>query len=120
MILQDIDKAMLTPLRDGTFDGTVSNNPWHQVDVVMKQFLWHTVMKQPLVEGGDGLPRRVMLPMPFLTKDTIDTEAAHMWGGSVAFTDMPLGKWEYWPVLDTTSVGLPTPTIEDRKRLLGY
>jgi ABC-type sugar transport system substrate-binding protein len=120
VILQDIDKAMLTPLRDGTFDATVSNNPWHQVDVVLKQFLWHTVLQQPLTEDGSGLPRRVMLPMPLLDKDTIDTEKAHMWGGTVAFTDMPLGKWEYWPVLDTTSIGLPTPTIEDRKRLLGY
>lgn len=120
VILQDIDKAMLTPLRDGTFDGTVSNNPWHQVDVVLKQFLWHTVLKQPLVDDGKGLPRHVMLPMPFLTKETIDTDAAHMWGGTVTFTDMPLGKWEYWPVLDTSSIGLPTPTVEDRKRLLGY
>jgi ribose transport system substrate-binding protein len=120
VILQDIDKAMLTPLRDGTFDATVSNNPWHQVDVVVKQFLWHTVLQQPLVDSGAGLPRRVLLPMPFLTKDTIDTKAAHMWGGTIAFTDMPLGKWQFWPVLDTSSINLPTPTLEDRKRLLGY
>lgn len=120
VILQDIDKAMLTPLRDGTFDATVSNNPWHQVDVMMKQFFWHTVLEQPLTDDGKGLPKDVFLPMPFLTKDTIDTQAAHMWGGTVAFTDMPLGKWEYWPVLDTKSIGLPTPTLEDRKRLLGY
>lgn len=120
VILQDIDKAMLEPLRDGTFDATVSNNPWHQMDVLVKQFLWHTVLKQPLTTDGTGLPRRVMLPMPFLTGETIDTPAAHMWGGTVAFTDMPLGKWEEWPVLDTTSIGLPVPTLEDRKRLLGY
>jgi ABC-type sugar transport system substrate-binding protein len=120
VILQDIDKAMLTPLRDGTFDGTVSNNPWHQVDVVLKQFFWHTVLQQPLTDDGSGLPRRVMLPMPFLDQGTVDTEKAHMGGGTVAFTDMPLGKWEYWPVLDTRSINLPTPTVEDRKRLLGY
>jgi hypothetical protein len=33
---------------------------------------------------------------------------------------MPLGKWADWPVLDTKSIGLPTPTIEDRKKLLNY
>jgi ABC-type sugar transport system substrate-binding protein len=120
VILQDIDKAMLTPLRDGTFDATVSNNPWHQMDVLVKQFYWHTVLKQPLVTSGSGLPKTVFLPMPFLTKDTIDMQKAHMWGGTVAFTDMPLGKWNEWPVLDTTSIGLPVPTLDDRKRLLGY
>lgn len=125
VILQDIDKAMLTPLREGIFDATVSNNPWHQMDVALKQFFWHTVLKQPLQEGdassGDvKLPKTVWLPMPLLDKDTIDTEAAHMWGGTVTFTDMPLGKWEYWPVLDTSEIGLPTPTLEDRKELLGY
>ncbi len=120
VILQDIDKAMLAPLRDGTFDGTVSNNPWHQMDVVVKQFLWHTVLKQPLVAEGAGLPRRVLLPMPYLTGKTIDTPAAHLWGGTVAFTDMPLGKWNEWPVLDTKPVSLPVPTLADRKRLIGY
>ena len=120
VILQDIDKAMLTPLRDGTFDSTVSNNPWHQIDVLVKQFLWHTVLQQPLVTEGDGLPKNVLLPMPFLNGETIDTPVAKMWGGTVAFTDMPLGKWDQWPVLDTSSIGLPTPTIEDRKRLLDY
>jgi hypothetical protein len=43
-----------------------------------------------------------------------------MWGGTIAFTEMPLGKWADWPVLDTKSIGLPTPTIEDRKKLLNY
>ncbi len=125
VILQDIDKAMLGPLRDGTLDYTVSNNPWHQMDVVMKQFLWHTTLKQPL-ESGDAisgkikLPRNVLLPMPFLTGKTIYTPAGLMWGGTVAFADMPLGKWDYWPVLDTREIGLPTPTVADRKRLLGY
>ncbi|MDQ0394437.1 sugar ABC transporter substrate-binding protein [Labrys monachus] len=125
VVLQDIDKAMLAPLRDGTFDYTVSNNPWHQIDVVVKQFLWHTVLKQPLADGDAisgkvKLPRRVLLPMPMLTGKTIDTDAAHMWGGTVAFTDMPLGKWNEWPVLDTREMGLPTPGLDDRKRLLGY
>jgi ABC-type sugar transport system substrate-binding protein len=125
VVLQDIDKAMLTPLRDGTFDYTVSNNPWHQIDVVVKQFLWHTVMKQQLNEGDAisgkvEFPKHVLLPMPLLTGKTIDTDAAKMWGGTVAFTDMPLGKWNYWPVLDTREIGLPTPTMDDRKRLVGY
>lgn len=54
--------------------------------------LWHTVLQQPLVDDGKGLPKDVFLSMPFLTKDSIDTLAAHMRGGTVAFTDMPLGK----------------------------
>lgn len=125
VILQDIDKAMLAALRDGTFDYTISNNPWHQMDVVLKQFMWHTVLKQKLADGDAAsghvkLPRWVQLPMPLLTGKTIDTVAAHMWGGTIAFPEMPLGKWAEWPVLDTSKIGLPTPTITDRKRLLGY
>ncbi len=125
VILQDIDKAMLAPLKDGTFDYTISNNPWHQIDVAVKQFMWHTVLKQPLADGDSTtgavkLPKWVQLPMPLLTGDTIDTPAAHMWGGTIAFTEMPLGKWEEWPVLDTSKVGLPTPTMADRKRLVDY
>lgn len=122
VILQDIDKAMLAPLKDGTFDYTISNNPWHQMDVALKQFMWHTVLKQPLA-GGEGaakLSQWVQLPMPLLNGETIDTTAAHMWGGTIAFTEMPLGKWNEWPVLDTTEIGLPTPNMTDRKRLLGY
>lgn len=120
VFLQDIDKAMLQPLRDGIFDGTVSNNPWHQMDVAIKQFFWHTVLKQPLEDAPGKLPKNVLLPMPFLTGETIDTPTAHLWGGTVAFPEMPLGKWDYWPVLNTTEIGLPTPTLADRKRLLGY
>jgi ABC-type sugar transport system substrate-binding protein len=125
VILQDVDKAMLPPVRDGTFDGTVSNGPWQQADVVIKQFLWHTVLKQPLQDGDPlagkvDLPRKVLVPEPFLTGKTIDTKAGQLWGATIAFTDMPLGKWTYWPTLDTTSIGLPVPTLADRKRLVGY
>jgi len=125
VIFQDIDKSMLPELRKGTFHATVSNEPWHQMDVAIKQLLWHTVLKQPLGEGDYRtgkvqLPKTVILPMPLLTKDTIDSPAAIVRGGSVAFTDIPLGKWEEWPVLDTSEIGLPTPTAADRKRLLGY
>jgi ABC-type sugar transport system substrate-binding protein len=125
VILQDIDKAMLPALRDGTFHATVSNNPWHQIDVMVKQFMWHTVLKQPLGEGdyrtqNVKLPRTVLLPMMLLDKNSIDTPEAQVFGGTVAFTDMPLGKWNEWPVLDTSKIGLPTPTLADRKQMLGY
>jgi hypothetical protein len=60
------------------------------------------------------------VPEPFLTDKTIDTKAGQLWGATIAFTDMPLGKWTYWPTLDTTSIGLPVPTLADRKRLVGY
>jgi ABC-type sugar transport system substrate-binding protein len=123
VILQDIDKAMLAPLKDGTFDYTISNNPWHQIDVALKQFMWHTVLKQPLADAASGdakMPRWVQLPMPLMSGETIDTSAAHMWGGTIAFTEMPLGKWEQWPVLDTSKIGLSTPTMADRMRLLKY
>ena len=57
----------------------------------------HTVVKQPLAEG-DANSGTVKAP----------------------FTFTPLGESDEWPVLDTTEIGLPTPTIEDWKRLLGY
>ena len=126
VVLQDIDKAMLPPLRDGTFDYTLSNGPWHQVDVIVKQVLWHTVLKQPLAEGDAKsgnvkLPRNVLIPSPLLTGKTDRyTPRRIVGGGTVAFPEMPFGKWDYWPVLDTTKIGLPIPTLEDRKRLLGY
>jgi ABC-type sugar transport system substrate-binding protein len=125
VVLQDIDKSMLNYLKEGTFDYTVSNNPWQQIDVLTKQLLWKTVLKQPL-NDGDAFsgkvvrPRGVNLPMPFLSGDDIQTKKAQLFGGTVAFTDMPLGKWELWPTLDTTEIGLPIPTIEDRKKLLDY
>lgn len=125
IVLQDIDKAMLARLRDGTFDATVSNEFWHQIDVMLKQFFWHTVLKQPLLEGDAlsgkvQLPKTVLLPELFLGPKTINSPKAKLWGGTVAFTDMPLGKWDLWPILDTAEIGVPLPTLADRKRLLDY
>ena len=106
-------------MRDGVFDYTLSNGPWPQIDLVMKMFLWHTVLKQPLGDGAD-LPKDVYLPMPLLTGEQLYTPEGQLFGASVAFADMPLGKWDVWPVLDTTSVGYPVPTLAARKTLLGY
>ncbi|MCB1494348.1 MAG: sugar ABC transporter substrate-binding protein [Bauldia sp.] len=119
VFLQDIDKSMLGGMRDGVFDYTLSNGPWPQIDLVMKMFLWHTVLKQPLGDGAD-LPKDVYLPMPLLTGEQLYTPEGQLFGASVAFADMPLGKWDVWPVLDTTSVGYPVPTLAARKTLLGY
>lgn len=120
VVLQDIDKSMLNGMRDGIFDYTLSNGPWPQMDLVMKMLIWHTVLKQDLVSGADKFPKDVYLPMPLLNGEQLYTSEGQMFGASVAFADMPLGKWHVWPVLDTEEAGYPMPTLADRKRLLGY
>ena len=119
VVLQDVDRTMLDGMRRGIFDYTLSNGPWPQMDLVMKMFFWKTVFGQELGAGPD-FPKDVLLPMPLLRSEQFTTAEGRIFGGSVAFADMPLGQWDIWPVLDTTEAGYPMPTLADRKRLKGY
>ena len=40
--------------------------------------------------------------------------------GAVYWAGMPPAEWDIWPVLDTTSVGIETPTKALRMQYQGY
>jgi ABC-type sugar transport system substrate-binding protein len=125
VITNDVDKVAINALRKGWFHAVGGTESWHQIDIVIKQLLWHTVLGQPLQDGDyrSGkvkLPRKVVLDIPLITKDNIDAKEVQLYGGTIVFTDMPMGRWDLWPVLDTSSIGLPTPALADRMRLKGY
>ena len=45
---------------------------------------------------------------------------AQMYGVTPVWPYLPAKRWNLWPVFDTTELGISTPTVAERKELLGY
>ncbi|MFC1956885.1 sugar ABC transporter substrate-binding protein [Chloroflexota bacterium] len=64
------------------------------------------------------LPKRLVLPTTLLTADNYETKYQH--GVIATYQLLPPTQWDIWPVLDTTALGVPTPTLDLRKEYAGY
>ena len=58
------------------------------------------------------------LPMAVVTAENIET--IKIFGATPCYVWMPAGQWDLWPVLDTSDIGLSSPTVEMREQLKGY
>lgn len=122
-ILQDTDSPAVKATEDGSVDGFTTSEPWHQCDVIVKAAFLQAVLGQSL--PTDWFPS----PMVVVTMENLYTEK--LFGATYIYPLMP-DDYNLWPVMDTTKGlmdgntykeipgGLPTPTVEMRKQLLGY
>lgn len=109
VICQDVDIVAIEQLRDGYFDAVGSGEPYHLIDPLIKVALHQVILGQDVAD-------EIWVPLTLITKENVDT--VRMFGATVVFTDMP--KTAPIPVLDTTEIGISTPTVEMRKELMGY
>ena len=95
---------------DGLVDGVSSHGPRDMLDTVTKISLILTVM-------GDSVPKDNPINMILITPDNVHTGT--VLGGLAAWP--LLGQaYDTFPVLESTAIGSPTPTLADRKDKLGY
>ena len=104
------NSILMDEMVKGNIDACASFGGWHQVDACVKLAFTSIVLGQPV-------PKVVDIPLFLLTGDTIKTEQMF---GAVYWAAMPMNQWDLWPVLDTTSLGLETPTKAMRMQLKGY
>jgi len=111
----EANTVLVEAMDDGYIDATGSHGGWTQVDTVCKLAFTHLILGQPV-------PRDVPIPYFCLTREdihTLDSDYARTFG-AVYWAAMPKGQWDLWPVLDTTSFGVQTPTKAMRMELQGY
>jgi len=120
-------------MEKGNIDYIGTHGPWDQCDLLPKVILWNTVC-------GVEMPQNIVPPMWLLDASTLNNPDNFMFG-ALYWTQLPMGKWELWPILDfsepgslvlrpehltdfyygpTTPWQLRTPSIEDRKANAGY
>lgn len=108
--LNDCDTIALEQMDAGYVDCFLANFAPHLADVPLKLMFHKVVLRQ-------SVPQDVVLPMNMVTPKT---SRDLVYGVSVAYPRLPYEKWDLWPVLDTTEIGIETPTKEMRKELCGY
>ena len=106
----DYDVVLMDWFKDGYVDFLGAHGPWDLVDAGVKLGFQNIVL-------GQSVPRIVDLPMDAFTLEELYT--TKMFGAVRAWTEMP-ADCDLWPVLDTTEVGIETPTKEMRMQLQGY
>ncbi len=110
-VTNDIDSSVVDGIRSGTVDACGSHGPVDLVDIAYKLLLQKMVLKE-------SVKKSVTPPMVAITNENLETE--RVFGVTPAWPLMPSGDWDEWPVLDTTSIGIETPTVELRKAAVGY
>jgi len=126
---------VMAEMEKGTIDYVATHGPWDQCDLIMDLILWNTVC-------GVAVPQNVVPPMFVLDKDLLNNPVFFdSYFGALYWTQMPMGKWDLWPVLDYSKPGclqlrpehieglyygsstpwqVTTPSIADRKANVGY
>jgi ABC-type sugar transport system substrate-binding protein len=110
-VTNNADPAICRMLEEGIADGMGSHGPWDLVDCSVQLLLTSVVLGKPI-------PDYTPIPMVLVTHDNMDS--IQQFGVTPAYCLMPWEKWDLWPVMDLTSLGIETPTVAMRKELLGY
>lgn len=106
----DVERAIAQGMRDGVVDAAGTHVSWELCDIAIKQMFTSLILGKPVAI-------RVPVPMYLVTIDNLETIS--LFGGAL-YCEMPVTEWDLWPVLDTTSVGVETPTKAMRMELQGY
>jgi hypothetical protein len=64
------------------------------------------------------VPKYVPTDLVLLTPENVDTEMYN--GVAAAWPRMPRNEWDLWPVMDTSWMGIETPTKAMRLEYQGY
>ena len=108
----DCDTVTVETLDAGKLDAFGTHQSWDLCDTVVKLALTYVVL-------GKEVPGNIDIPMQLITVENIDTLEGRVLGAPV-YPRMPTGKWDLWPVLDATGLGIETPTKAMRMELQGY
>ena len=111
LAINDSETGSEVNMRDGYLDAFGTHGCRDLADEVVKLALLHLVLGQPV-------PKLTDVPMKVVTTDNIDT--IKVLGGTPVWSMLPKADWARWPVLDSTELGILTPTVNMRMELLGY
>lgn len=101
LMINDMNRNTLKAMDDGYLDLLTSHSHMHMIDVPVKLIFTKLILGQPV-------PWNVPLPMVMVTTDNW-TELM-LWGMTPVWPWLPEEQWDLWPVLDTSEIGLETPT----------
>lgn len=107
----ECDNEIVEAMYEGYVDAFCTNSPLPQVNVSVCQILNNMVL-------GQSVAKENWMPMVVVTPENIST--IQQFGAPAAWAKLPYGKWDLWPVLDVTELGVNIPTMEQRKELQGY
>ena len=110
--LNDKDIVPHQQLLEGNIDCVLSHPNPDTSDVMVKTMFKALILGQPV-------DQQVSLPMQLVTRDTMNDR----WYGvrlSWPYLIDDYGDSYNWPILDTTVLGIETPTVQMRKELVGY
>jgi len=113
VVPQDLDTTAIDALQNDYFDAIGSTGPWPMADTIMKYWLLNAVM-------GLDVPKEIDVTVVMITKANMRSAETRWGGGTLVFPLMPIGKFNEWPALDLSDMGLPFPTLEMRKQAVGY
>jgi len=99
--VNDLDKRVVEGIDAGEVDACATNSPWPNIDISFKLAGLSVIL-------GEDVPNKVIVPAVVITSDNIDSK--ELFGALVAYPRMPVGQWDLWPILDTSSIGVATPT----------
>jgi hypothetical protein len=111
-LLYDSETRVTDWLEEDMVDVMGSICPLHFTDPVVKCVFTEVIL-------GKSVPKEINLEFFAITKENMHT--LKLFGAPLAWpVAYPQEEWDKWPILDTTEIGLPTPTVEMRKEAVGY
>lgn len=98
---------------ESSVDAIFTHHSWDLVDVAVKCMFTHLILGQPV-------PYDLPTPMILVTPENVNTAESMMYGVPAICSAMPREQFDLWPVMDTSELGIETPTKAMRMELLGY
>ena len=98
----------------GSVDAFVTYGFWELADIMVENS-FHVVVL------GQSVMKDILVPMDIVTPDNINSLTR--FGCTPIYTKLavnPGNKWARWPVLDTSEIGVDTPTKVMRMEVMGY
>ena len=111
--LNDCDIVPVEQMDAGNIDAFLSHPNPDLGDVGVK------IMFEALILG-QSVPQKISLPMWLITPENIEMEKYGAPGTWPRMIDKYGPDWDNWPILDTSELGIRTPTTELRMQYQGY
>jgi len=94
-------------------DALFTHHSWDLAEIAVKVMFTHLILGQPV-------PYLVPVPSILVTPETANTPEGKIFGCPGICSTMPIERFDLWPVMDTSELGIETPTRAMRMELMGY
>jgi len=111
LALNDTDSGVMKALEEGYLDGFGTHGGYHLGFLGVQTALTSVCCGAPV-------PKVIPVPLDVVVSENKDTLMCY--GATPIWPWLPVGKWELWPVLDFTELGVAIPTVELRMKYMGY